>query len=178
MAIEQARREAKRRAKGQSVEEPSRPSARTVKGLSLIVWLILLSVASVALGLVLYFTPLMSARSLDVIGTGVVTREEVVNAAQVRLGTPLLQIDTGAVATGWPPFGGSPVPVFSANTLPRCGSRSPSGSPSWSRTFRTARTCSTGTVLISRPARRRPGCRSSTSTAPVRPTRPPGPHWR
>lgn len=98
MAIEQARREAKRRAKGQSVEEPSRPSARTVKGLSLIVWLILLSVASVALGLVLYFTPLMSARSLDVIGTGVVTREEVVNAAQVRLGTPLLQIDTGAVA--------------------------------------------------------------------------------
>ena len=98
MAIEQARREAKRRAKGQPVEEPSRPSARTVKGLSLIVWLILLSVASVALGLVLYFTPLMSARSLDVIGTGVVTREEVVDAAQVRLGTPLLQIDTGAVA--------------------------------------------------------------------------------
>lgn len=98
MAIEQARREAKRRAKGQTAEEPTRPSARTVKGLSLIVWLILLSLASVVLGLVLYFTPLMSARSLDVSGTGIVTREEVVEVAAVRLGTPLLQIDTDVVA--------------------------------------------------------------------------------
>ena len=62
------------------------------------IWGIVLAVASVALGLVLYFTPVMSARSVVVVGTGVVTREEVVDAAQVQLGTPLLQINTDAVA--------------------------------------------------------------------------------
>lgn len=98
MAIEQARREAKRRARGQSAEEPERLSGRRVKGLRLVVWLILLTIAGVVLGLVLYFTPAMAARSLVVIGTGAVTREEVVEVAQVRLGTPLLQIDTDQVA--------------------------------------------------------------------------------
>jgi cell division protein FtsQ len=97
-AIEQARREAKRRSRGQFTEAPAGSASRTVKGLKLLVWLILLTVVSVALGLVLYFTPLMSARSLVVTGTGAVTREQVLDAAQVRLDTPLLQIDTDAVA--------------------------------------------------------------------------------
>ena len=96
--IEKARREAKRRVRGQVVEEPKRPSARSVKGLRLIVWSIVLAVASVALALVLYFTPAMAARSVVVVGVGAVTREEVLDAAQVRLGTPLLQIDTDEVA--------------------------------------------------------------------------------
>ena len=96
--IEKARREAKRRVHGQVVEEPKRPSARSVKGLRLIVWSIVLAVASVALALVLYFTPAMAARSVVVVGVGAVTREEVLDAAQVRLGTPLLQIDTDEVA--------------------------------------------------------------------------------
>ena len=97
-AIEEARREAKRRARGQPVEEQPRLGSRTVKGLRLLVWLIILTVVSVALGLVLYFTPVMSARSIVVVGTGAVTREQVLDAAQVRLETPLLQIDTDAVA--------------------------------------------------------------------------------
>lgn len=98
MAIEQARRDAKRRARGQVVEEPARLADRTVKGLKLLVWLIMLTVVGVALSLVLYFTPVMSARSVVVIGTGVVTREQVLDAAAVALRTPLLQIDTDAVA--------------------------------------------------------------------------------
>lgn len=97
-AIEQARREAKRRVRGQGVAQPTPLADRTVKGLKLVVWLILLTVVSVVLGLVLYFTPAMSARSLIVVGTGAVTREEVLDAAQIRIGTPLLQIDTDAVA--------------------------------------------------------------------------------
>ena len=97
-AIEQARREAKRRARGQLVEEPAGLADRTVKGLKLLVWLIALTVVAVALGLVLYFTPVMSARSVVVTGTGAVTREQVLDAAQVPLRTPLLQIDTDAVA--------------------------------------------------------------------------------
>lgn len=97
VAIEQARREAKRRAKGQPIEEPE-TAGRTVKGLKGVVWTILLTLLGVALGLVLYFTPLMSARSVEVRGTGVVTREEVLGAAQVQVGTPLMQIDTDAVA--------------------------------------------------------------------------------
>ena len=97
-AIEQARREAKRKARGDVVEEPKRLAARTVKGLRLIVWSVLLAAASIALALVLYFTPAMAARSVVVTGVGTVTREEVIDAAAVRLGTPLLQINTDKVA--------------------------------------------------------------------------------
>ena len=97
-AIEQARREAKRKARGQVVQEPKRLTARNVKGLRLIIWSVVLTAASVALALVLYFTPAMAARSVVVTGVGAVTREEVIDAAAVRLGTPLLQIKTDEVA--------------------------------------------------------------------------------
>jgi cell division protein FtsQ len=97
-AIEEARRDARRRARGQLVEEPKRLSTRNVKGLRLIIWSVVLGVVSVALALVLYFTPAMSARSVVVTGVGAVTQEEVLGVAAVRLGTPLLQIDTGEVA--------------------------------------------------------------------------------
>ncbi len=97
-AIEQARREAKRRARGPESGPPDRLTTGSVKGLKFLIRLVLLTVLSVALGLVLYFTPLMSARYLVVTGTGAVTREEVVEAAQIRIGTPLLQIDTDEVA--------------------------------------------------------------------------------
>ena len=97
-AIEDARREAKRRARGHLVEQPKRLADRTVKGLKALVWMVVLGVVAVTLALILYFTPVMSARSLVVVGTGAVTQEEVVDVAKVRLGTPLLQIDTDAVA--------------------------------------------------------------------------------
>jgi cell division protein FtsQ len=106
VAIEEARREAKRRARGQESGPPDRLTTGSVKGLKFLIRLILLTVLSVALGLVLYFTPLMSARYLVVTGTvtgtdtgtGAITREEVIEAAQIRIGTPLLQIDTDEVA--------------------------------------------------------------------------------
>lgn len=97
-AIEQARREAKRRVRGPVTEEPKRLTVRTVKGLRLIVWSVVLAVTSVALGLVLYFTPAMSARAIVVTGLSTVTRDDVVGVAQVRPGTPLLQINTDEVA--------------------------------------------------------------------------------
>lgn len=97
-AIEHARREAKRKVADQAAAVPPRLGERAVKGLKLLVWLVVLTVASVALGLILYFTPAMSARSLVVVGTGAVTRDEVVGVAQIQPGTPLLQIDTDAVA--------------------------------------------------------------------------------
>jgi cell division protein FtsQ len=59
---------------------------------------VVLAVVAVGLGLVLYFTPLMSARNIVVTGTGAVTSDEVIAAAKVRKGTPLLQIDTSQVA--------------------------------------------------------------------------------
>lgn len=96
--IEHARREAKRKVADQAAAAPPRLGERAVKGLKLLVWLVVLTVASVALGLLLYFTPAMSARSLVVVGTGAVTRDEVVGVAQIQPGTPLLQIDTDAVA--------------------------------------------------------------------------------
>ena len=59
---------------------------------------VLLVIVGVGLALILYFTPAMSARNIVVVGTGVVTREEVLDVARVRTGTPLLQINTGQVA--------------------------------------------------------------------------------
>ena len=97
-AIEDARREAKRRVLKASAETPKTLGKRAVRGLRLLTWAVILTVVSVGLGLILYFTPLMSARDLVVVGTGEVTRDQVVDAAKVATGTPLLQIDTDEVA--------------------------------------------------------------------------------
>lgn len=97
-AIEEARREAKRRAKGTVLPEPKPVARGVVRGLKMVLATVLLLVVGIGLGLILYFTPAMSARNIVVTGTGVVTRDEVLEAAQVRIGTPLLQINTNQVA--------------------------------------------------------------------------------
>ncbi|MBZ4571492.1 cell division protein FtsQ/DivIB, partial [Mycobacterium avium subsp. hominissuis] len=85
-------------AAGRPVNQPKPVARGVVRGLKMLMVTILLVVVGIGLALVLYFTPAMSARNIVVVGTGVVTREEVLDAARVRLGTPLLQIDTGQVA--------------------------------------------------------------------------------
>ncbi len=97
-AIEDARREAKRRVSGRIVNEPKPVARGVVRGLKMLLAGVLLAVVGVALALVLYFTPAMSARDIVVTGIGTVTREEVLDAARVRPGTPLLQINTDQVA--------------------------------------------------------------------------------
>ena len=97
-AIEQARREAKRRVSGTIVNEPKPVARGVVRGLKMLLATVILVVVGVGLALVLYFTPAMSARSIVVTGIGAVTREEVLDAAGVRIGTPLLQINTSQVA--------------------------------------------------------------------------------
>jgi cell division protein FtsQ len=97
-AIEEARREAKRRARGRIVNEPKPVARGFVRGLKMLLLTVLLAIIGVGLALILYFTPAMSARNIVVTGTGAVTREEVLDAAQVRPGTPLLQINTDKVA--------------------------------------------------------------------------------
>lgn len=96
IAIEEARRDAKRKARGRP--EPKPVPRGAIRGLKVALVTLLLSVAAVGLGLVLYFTPVMAARSIVVSGTGAVTRDEVLDVAEVRLGTPLLQINTDRVA--------------------------------------------------------------------------------
>ncbi|MEE9242737.1 MAG: FtsQ-type POTRA domain-containing protein [Mycobacterium sp.] len=97
-AIEEARREAKRRALGETVQETKTLGRGAVRGLKLLMWTALIAVLVVGLGLLLYFTPLMSTRSVAVTGLSEVTEGEVVAAAAVAPGTPLLQVDTDAVA--------------------------------------------------------------------------------
>lgn len=99
-AIEEARREAKRRASGLGGEPypPKQPARGVVRGLKMLLATVLLVIVGIGLALILYFTPAMSARNIVVVGTGVVTREEVLDAAKVRPGTPLLQINTSQVA--------------------------------------------------------------------------------
>jgi cell division protein FtsQ len=95
-AIEEARREAKRRVTG--VDNTKKLGRGAVRGLKALMWSALISVIVVGLGLLLYFTPIMSARNIVVVGLGAVTQDEVTNAAAVAPGTPLLQVDTDAVA--------------------------------------------------------------------------------
>jgi len=95
-AIEEARREAKRRVTGGP--GPKKVGRGTVRGLKVLMWSALISVIVVGLGLLLYFTPVMSARNIVVVGLGAVTQEEVTAAAGVAPGTPLLQINTDTVA--------------------------------------------------------------------------------
>jgi cell division protein FtsQ len=98
VAIEQARREAKRRAQGKSTDD-AKPVARgRVRGLKLVLWTVLLVALFVGLGLLLYFTPIMAARNVVITGLGAVTQEEVIAAAAVKEGTPLLQVNTDDVA--------------------------------------------------------------------------------
>ena len=97
-AIENARREAKRRVLGRPAEEKKTLGRGAVRGLKVLMWSALVSVVVVGLGLLLYFTPIMSARNIVVTGLGAVTQDEVVAAAAVKPGTPLLQVDTDAVA--------------------------------------------------------------------------------
>jgi cell division protein FtsQ len=97
-AIEQARREAKRVARGRGSADPKPVARGAVRGLKLFLMSLLLIVVIVGVGLALYFTPLMSARGIVVTGIGAVTRDEVLDAAHVELGTPLLQINTDSIA--------------------------------------------------------------------------------
>ena len=97
-AIEEARREAKRKVLGGPEPETKTLGRGTVRGLKVLMWTAVLAVVVVGLGLLLYFTPIMSARSIVVTGVGAVTQEEVVVAAAVAPGTPLLQVNTDAVA--------------------------------------------------------------------------------
>ncbi|CAN5449271.1 FtsQ-type POTRA domain-containing protein [soil metagenome] len=97
-AIEEARRDAKRRVLGAPAAEIKPVPRGAVRGLKFAVWTIVLALVGAALGLILYLTPLMSARDIVVVGTGAVTRDEVVAVAEVKDGTPLLQINTDVVA--------------------------------------------------------------------------------
>jgi len=97
VAIEQARRDAKRRAQGKA-EESKTLSRGKVRGLKVAVWTVALVVAFVGLGLLLYFTPIMAARNVVITGLGSVTQDEIIAAAGVKQGTPLLQVNTDDVA--------------------------------------------------------------------------------
>ncbi|HWT47178.1 MAG TPA: cell division protein FtsQ/DivIB [Mycobacterium sp.] len=97
-AIEEARREAKRQASGRLANQPKPVARGVVRGLKMLLATVVVAIVGVGLALILYFTPAMSARNIVVTGTGTVTREEVLDAAQVRPGTPLLQINTNQVA--------------------------------------------------------------------------------
>ena len=69
-----------------------------IRGLKVLMWSALVSVVVVGLGLVLYFTPVMAARVTVITGLSTVSELEVEQAAAIVPGTPLLQIDTDAVA--------------------------------------------------------------------------------
>ncbi|MEH3129216.1 MAG: cell division protein FtsQ/DivIB [Mycolicibacterium neoaurum] len=98
MAIEQARREAKRRAQGRTEEKPKQAPRGVIRGLKVLMWTAVLAVLVVGVGLLLYFTPIMSARETVVTGLTALSEDEVRQVAAVGEGTPLLQIDTDAVA--------------------------------------------------------------------------------
>ncbi|HEX3283737.1 MAG TPA: cell division protein FtsQ/DivIB [Mycobacterium sp.] len=97
-AIEQARREAKRRAQGKPAQDSKTLGRGKIRGLKVVVWTVGLVAAFVGLGLLLYFTPIMAARNIVITGLGSVTQEEIIAAADVKQGTPLLQVNSDDVA--------------------------------------------------------------------------------
>ncbi|MUL75532.1 FtsQ-type POTRA domain-containing protein [Mycobacterium sp. CBMA226] len=96
-ALEQARQEARRRAAGLS-DQPKAPTRGVIRGLKLLLWSAVAAVVAVALGLVLYFTPIMAVRHTVVTGLATLTEDAVTAAAAVKPDTPLLQVNTDAVA--------------------------------------------------------------------------------
>ncbi|MGB5110096.1 MAG: cell division protein FtsQ/DivIB [Mycobacterium sp.] len=98
MAIEQNRREAKRRASGRTEQQPKPNNRGVIRGLKVLMWSALMAVLAVGAGLLLYFTPIMSARETVITGLTAITENEIRQAASVQPGTPLLQIDTDTVA--------------------------------------------------------------------------------
>ncbi|WOC13747.1 cell division protein FtsQ/DivIB [Gordonia sp. MP11Mi] len=80
-----------RRGRGETGRRPSRSTVIVALVLALIV---VGSAVAVA-----YFTPLMSVRNVDVVGAKVVDENEIRRVAQAPTGTPLLQVDTGAIAS-------------------------------------------------------------------------------
>lgn len=98
MAIEEARREAKRKVLGKPASDSKKINRGAVRGLKVLMWAALISVLVVGIGLLLYFTPVMSVRNTVVAGLDVVAQEEIVAAAAVAPGTPLLQVNTDTVA--------------------------------------------------------------------------------
>lgn len=68
------------------------------RGPRLLLGTIAVVIVIVGLALIAYFTPLMSVRSTDIAGTKAVGRAEILHAAGVPDGTPLLQVDTREVA--------------------------------------------------------------------------------
>ncbi|MCV7190643.1 cell division protein FtsQ/DivIB [Mycolicibacterium thermoresistibile] len=97
-AIEQARREAKRRLLAGQAEQAAGLDRRAARALKALMWAAVVSVVAVAVGLLLYFTPIMSARAVIVTGLGELTEQEVVEVAAIPPGAPLLQVDTDEVA--------------------------------------------------------------------------------
>ena len=77
----------------------------------------------IALVWLLAFSPALSARAVRVTGVKVLTRAQVLDAAAVTLGTPLVWVDPGRSPTGWPAFRRWTV----------CGSSGPGRTPSRSR---------------------------------------------
>ncbi|MFT4126485.1 MAG: FtsQ-type POTRA domain-containing protein [Gordonia sp. (in: high G+C Gram-positive bacteria)] len=74
-----------------------RPRVRA-RGARIILTVVLAVLVVGGLVLVAYFTPLMSVRSTDIRGNKVVSGEQIGEVAAVATGTPLLQVDTEAVA--------------------------------------------------------------------------------
>ena len=159
---------------GRPPEESKRLGrAARFRGLKVLMWSALMSVLVVGLGLLLYFTPIMSARNIVVIGLGAVTQDEVIAAAAVQPGTPLLQVDTDAVAERVAAIrrvASARVQRQYPSTLRDHGRRA--GARSWSRTIRTVRTCSTRDGVDFATAPPPAGsCRTSTPTTPGPATR-------
>ncbi|GAB90393.1 cell division protein FtsQ/DivIB [Gordonia rhizosphera] len=68
------------------------------RGTQLLLGTLAVIVVVVGLGCVAYFTPLMSVRSTDIRDNHAVPTDEILSAARVPDGTPLLQVDTREVA--------------------------------------------------------------------------------
>lgn len=76
---------------------PARPSRRRVLVRRWVALLIVIGAGAFVVAL--YFTPLLGVGSVDVTGVPAAIQDQVRTAADVRDGTPMLRLETGAIAT-------------------------------------------------------------------------------
>lgn len=86
------------RADRRPVDRRDRRGRRPVGGVKRLVGTIVAILVLIGAALASYLTPIMSVRSIDVSGTQVLDPAQIVATSQIRMGTPLLQVDTTPAA--------------------------------------------------------------------------------
>ena len=97
-ALEQARREAKRQLYSQVVFPSKHPTPKLIHLLRIVFFSLIGILILGLISAILYWTPLMSVRRIEIIGADHLSGEQLHEVINVQLHTPLMQVKTARIA--------------------------------------------------------------------------------